>query len=85
MNNEEKHVFGDGKYCIFERDLAERRVYFYGALVPLHEPEDEPGGDCRENRRNECICIKSESKAVGDPDGKRRLSAKKVSEINKSA
>jgi hypothetical protein len=66
MSNEEKHVFGDGKYCIFERDLAERRVCFYGALVPLHEPEDEPGGDCRGSRRREYFPLKSESGAPED-------------------
>ena len=52
-------------------------VCFYGALLSLFKQEDEPGGDCREKRRNERICIKSESEAIGDEDGKRRLSAKK--------
>jgi hypothetical protein len=35
MNDEEKHVFGDGKYCIFERETAERRGLFLWTLVVL--------------------------------------------------
>lgn len=55
-------------------------VCFYGALLSLFEQEDEPGGDCRENRRNERICIKAESETIEEKDTKRFPSAKKVSE-----
>jgi len=83
MNNKEKYVFGDGKYCIFEREMARGAVCFYGGFLSLFEPEDEPGGDCRESRRGESISFTSESEAIGGEDGERRLSAKKVLEIKK--
>jgi len=41
INNKEKYVFGDGKYCIFERENAERQNLFYGVLSFLFEREEE--------------------------------------------
>jgi hypothetical protein len=57
-------------------------VCFYGALVSLYEPEDEPAGDCLESRRSDnSIFHKSASEAVGGEGGGKRLSAGKILEL----